>query len=195
MNTNFPQHCGIKQNLAVWSMGRWQYYNVDYIEPLPGASSVSTINYGAVAASSSVAITELTQFDVDEHQLLQLRFYPIDDIEVRLWEARSQSRFSARSIQARATPLTRRDDPDLLTTEFNVLGRDRNAFIEVINNNPYALTRSRVVFLARRYILIPLANVVEQVDGGGILRASIQAPGCPVQPLIAQYVVAEGRAS
>lgn len=186
-----------KQNIAVWSQGRWQHFNADYIESIP-ASSQTVVNLGAIAASGTIAQTELTTFDVDEHQLLQLRWYPLDDVEGILWLTRSQGKFATRGVQSRVTHMSRAADPYLATTEFNILGRDRNAFVEVRNRSAYALGQARFLFWGYKYVLQPLKNIYEDYDESGVLRAYIrkQGPnGMTAVPLACTFVNAEGRLS
>lgn len=189
----FPKHCGWKQNLAVWSMGRWHYYNVDYTEPMP-LSTQSIVDFGAQTAGARDALTELTVFDVDEHQLLQLRFFPLDDVEARLWLTRSQGKFTARGLHAEVSLMTRGVDPYFETTEFNILGRDRNAFFEVRNVGDYTLAQGRLQFWGHKYILRPLQNIVEKLDATGVIRPYVQE-GQSLVPLHTSYTSAEGRQS
>lgn len=199
---SFPPHCRIKENLAVWSLGRWQYFNCDYLEPLP-PSSVTIVNNGAVTANSSTPAsggTELTTFDVDEHQLLQLRIDVLEDIELVVWETQSQAKFAVRGVITRVSKMTRARDPFLETTEFNVLGRDRNAFIQAFNDGAYNIGEARFVPWGWKYILVPLRNIVEVPDATGIVRPMIQLyddQGRPTSkvPLNTSYAVAEGRMS
>lgn len=184
-----PPYAQVKQNLAVWSQTRWHYYNIDYIETLP-ASSQTSVNIGAPGANATIAQLQITAFDVDEHQLIQLRFMPIDDVELILWLTRGQGKFNTRGVQTRVTKMTRGIDPYYASSEFNILGRDRDAFIEVRNLGDYALAQARVLFWGRKYILVPLRNIEERVDDTGILRPVLKTNG---MPMVFTYVNAEGR--
>ena len=205
----FTPHCKVKENLAVWALGRWQYYNVDLIEPLP-PSSQSIINNGAIAANAAIPAsvgTELTTFAIDEHQLLQLRILPLDDIELVVWETQGQSKFTIRTLTARVSLMSALLDPSLATSEFNVLGRDRTAFIQAYNNRAYAIAQSRFLPFGYKYILVPIRNVHEEVDAGGIMRPFVyvygddpRSPGGPQvmtgkYPLITSWVPGEARAA
>lgn len=192
---HMPLHAKEKQNLGIWSMGRNNYFNVDYIEGLP-IGSPAVVNYGAVGANASLALTELTDFDLDEHQLVQLRMFPIDPIELRVWVTRSQGKFLIRGLHARVSKMSRAFDPYMAKSEINILGRDRGAFIEAFNNNDYALGQARVMFWGWRYILVPLHNIVENVDRTGVVKPYVTDPsGNPDRdvPLICTFLNAEGR--
>lgn len=195
-HSSFPKHCEWKQNLAVWSQNRWQYYNVDYIDKLP-LSTQSIINHGQQVANTRDALTELTVFDVDEHQLLQLRLNVLDDIEVRVWVTRSQGLFTTRGVHTEVSLMSRAFDPYLAMTEFNILGRDRNAFLEPINQGDYTYAQGRVVLWGYRYLLRPLQNVVERPDPSGVIRPFIMDPrnSDNLLPLHTAYTSAEGRQS
>ena len=197
-----PKIVSEKQNIAVWSQGRWMYYNVDYIEPLP-ASGQTIVDFlalsggSSLAAGAQIALQDVTTFQVDEHQLLQLRFQPIDDIELTLWETRSQGKFATRGVHCRVSLMTRGLDPHFASSEFNVLGRDRDPFISVDNVSAYALEQARALFYGRKYILQPLLHVKETIDQTGVLRVASFNPEKPdvLTPLAMTYCNAEGRLS
>jgi len=189
------QHVEVRQNLAVWQGGRFDYNSVEYIEPLP-LSSQSIVDYGAAAANGTIAAVELTIFNVQgDNELIQVRPFPIDDIEIIVWLQRSQGKFATRGMQARVSKLTRAIDPYLRSAEFNLKGTNNNPFVEVRNPGDYAYAQARVWFAAKRYILRPLKNVVEQEDLTGVVRPYVKNAKGELTLLPMKYVDAEARST
>ena len=189
ISTTFPRHTRIKQNLAVWSQQSWQYFNVDYIEGIM-PSSPTVIDRGAAVANATIAAAEIALLDVDVNELMQIRWAPLDDVEGVLWLTRSQAKGATRGVHSRTSKGLSAFDPLYETTEFNILGRDRNAFIEVRNLGDYGLAQARFVFWGWKYILTPLKNVDDQIDVHGIMWPVTKGTSTPI-PMT--YVVAEGR--
>lgn len=191
------KHASVRQNLAVWSQNDWHYCSVTYVEPLP-ASSQMVRDFGAAAANATIAQAEVTTFDVDNDNLLQLRFMPIDDVEFILWLTRSQGKFATRGVHTRVSKKTSAADPAWATTEFNVFGRDRNPFIETRNLGDYAIAQARALFWGYKYKLLRLKNVVEREDGTGVMRPYVPEIGKDgertgrMMPLVTSYADAEG---
>jgi len=44
----------IKENLAIWTDGRWQYFNIGYCEPIP-RSSPTSVDLVATAGATTLA--------------------------------------------------------------------------------------------------------------------------------------------
>lgn len=152
----------IMENLTIWTVGKWQNYRIENIEPLPRSSPMIAemvlINgltfcppYGALPKR---AVPILQPRDLE---LLHLRWEPLDDVEGVLWEQPGSGRFVAQSVQARVNLDTVTRDPYLATTTFWVLGRDRQMNLEVRNPNPVVIPQARFVFWGFRYSLSVLA--------------------------------------
>ena len=154
--------CKIKENITVWSQAKWTSFKVEYIEPMP-ASLASTVNWaataGSIAANATIAKALSSVIQLDEHQLMHFRFRPIDDIELLLWEQAGQGRFASKGYQARvdlASGGEGTSDPYWANTTFFVLGKDRDAQMEVRNPTDYATTYARCVFWGYRYVITPI---------------------------------------
>jgi len=163
----------IKENLSIWTVGHWQHYRIEFIEPMPRNSQSVTdlvIVSGAttIAANGQVAAQLVTFLQLNELEFLHLRWEPLDDVEGVLWEQSSVGRFVTRSLHSRVSLFTYIRDPYLATTTFFILGRDRDANIEAQNPNPVALPQARFVFFGYRYTLSPLEKDV--IDGIAIGR-------------------------
>ena len=150
--------CKIKENMAIWTTNQWDYFKVDYIEGLPRSSQsvVEMITVSGVtqlAANGTIAKIQLAPLLLNEGEFLHLRWEPIDDVEGVLWEQPSQGRFATRAIHARVNLYTWQMDPELATTTFFLLGRDRLMNLEVRNPNPVIIFVARFVFWGYRYLV------------------------------------------
>lgn len=148
----------IKENLAIWTVGKWAHYNISNIEPLPRSSPMvaemvalslaATIPANGIIAKRLVAILQ-----PKELEFLHLRWEPIDDVEGVLWEQPGSAKFNAGAVHARVNRFTSARDPYLATTTFWILGRNRDINLEVRNPNPVALPQARFAFFGYRYML------------------------------------------
>jgi len=142
----------IKDWVEVWSQGAWTRYQVEYIEPLPRSQQLVQ-DFGAVAANGSVVTTLVNNLRLDDNHLLQVRFAPLDDVECALWLQSGQARYYIKFVQDRVSLYTGILDPYWATTQFFILGKDRDPYIQVFRRGDYAATVSRVAFWGFRYIL------------------------------------------
>ena len=175
----------IKENLSIWTSGQWSHYQVEFIEPMPeNSQSVAelVVISGAttIAANGQIAAQLIAFLQLNEMEFLHLRWYPLDDVEGVLWEQTSVGRYVTRGLHSRVSLSTRIYDPNLATTTFFILGRDRDAQIEVQNPNPVALPQARFSFFGYRYVLGNLKP--------GVTNESIENGRTPTT-----YVPAEGR--
>ena len=157
----------MKDNLSIWTGGQWVPYRIEFIEPIPRSSPlrVDFVNLsGAVniAANGTVARQLAAVLRLADQEFLHLRWYPIDDMEGILWQQSSQGRFSARSVQARVNLFTNEYDPNLATTTFFIVGKDRDANFEVRNPMGVAWPQARFIFFGYRYVLKMLDSVPAQ---------------------------------
>lgn len=151
----------IKENLSIWTVGQWEHYRIEYMEPIPRSSPlmvemVTASGAAIIAANGTIGKQVIAFLQLADKELMHLRFEPIDDMEGILWEQSSQGRFVARSVHARVNLLTSTRDPYLATTTFFILGQNRDMNLEVRNPEPVARPLARFVFWGYRYILSPL---------------------------------------
>jgi len=140
--------------LAIWLMTQWQCYKVMHEEPIP-RSRQFVFDFGAVAAgawSGNTSTAATLQQRSSPPEAMQLRFYPLDDIEVLFYIGNADTRFMTARQTARADILTMQVDPFLHSTEVVVL-TNSNPFINVFNPTGVALVQSRVQFFGYRYAL------------------------------------------
>lgn len=153
----------IKENLSIWTVGQWSHYQIEYIEGLPWSSPmtvemVTASGATTIAANGTIAKQVVAILQLADHELMHLRWQPIDDMEGVLWEQSSQGRFVARAVHARVDLLTAVRDPYLATTTFFILGRNRDMNLEVRNPAPVARALARFAFFGYRYVLKPISQ-------------------------------------
>lgn len=148
----------IKENLSIWTVGKWAHYNIRNLEPLPRSSPmiaemVTLSGATTILANGAIAKRLVAILRPRELEFLHLRWEPIDDVEGVLWEQAGTARFVTASVHARVTRFTAARDPYLSTTTFWILGRQRDMNLEVRNPNPVALPLARFIFFGYRYML------------------------------------------
>jgi len=166
----------IDEKVAIWTRGKWDYFNVDFIEGMPRGSTmavemITAAGQTTLAANAAIAKRVVAILQLDDFEMFHLRWEPVDDVEGVLWEQAGQARFATRNTQARVTRFTHLRDPYLAATTFYVLGRDRDMNLEVRNPNPVAIALARFAFWGYRYKLTSL----------------------PSKPPVVTYLPAEGR--
>lgn len=140
--------------IGIWLLTQWQCYKVEHYEPIP-RSRQFIFNFGAVLAgawSGNTDTAAVLQQRLDPPEAFQLRFYPLDDVEVLFYIGNASTRFVTAKQTARADIFTMQVDPFLHSTEVVVL-TNSNPFIDVFNPLGYNLAQSRVQFFGYRYAL------------------------------------------
>lgn len=155
--------CKINENISAWSEKKWLSFKAVYIEPVPASRPytvdlVFTSGATVIAANGAVAAAVLAVLQVNQLELLHLRWEPLDDVEGALWQLAGKARFGGRGGQARVSLFTQIRDPWLATTTFWILGgvTAKDATIGAFNPNPVALPMARFNFFGYRYVLEPL---------------------------------------
>lgn len=173
----------IKENLSIWTVGKWAHYNISNIEPLPRSSPmiaemVTLAGQTTIAANGTIAKRVVPILQPRELEFLHLRWEPIDDVEGVLWEQAGTARFVTASVHARVSRFTATRDPYLATTTFWVLGRQRDMNLEVRNPNPVPLPLARFIFFGFRYMLTLLAKAeAEEIEAGRRATTWLPAEG------------------
>lgn len=150
--------CKIKENISVLTGAEWGHYRVEFIEPIPRgpaavvemifAAGLTTLGAGGLIAKRIVPILQ-----VNDLEMLHLRWEPLDNVEGVLWERAADARFNSRSIQSRVDKLTYLRDPYLATTTFWVIGLNRDMNLEVRNPLAVAISQARFQFFGFRMLL------------------------------------------
>ena len=140
--------------LGIWLMTQWQCYKVEHYEPIP-RSRQFIFDFGPVVAGARTGNTNTTnvlQQRLNPPEAMQIRFYPLDDIEILFFIGNADTRFMTDRQTAQADIFTMQVDPDLHSTEVVIL-TNSNPFISIFNPTGYNLAQSRVSFSGYRYAL------------------------------------------
>jgi len=143
----------VTEKVAIWIKSNWHLYEVKWLEPLP-RSTPMVFDMGAVVAGAPTGDTILRNLDQTQTPpaMAQLRFYPVEDLQVTLKIGQAEARFTSLRFTATADRFTRIIDPCLHSTEFIVL-MGNTPYVDVTNPTDYDLTVSRVAFFGYRYTL------------------------------------------
>jgi len=153
----------IKENLAVRTQGQWEYFQIDYIEPIPPTPDstvelITTSGATNLAAGGTITKQLYTVIQSTNSELLHLRFMPLDyGMEVLIWELAGQAKFKTRNIHARVDYNSYLLDPTFNMTTFFVLGRN-DANIELRNASTAVIPMARLKFWGFRYNLRSLVS-------------------------------------
>jgi len=140
--------------LGIWLLGLWNCYKITHYEPIP-KSRQFVVNCGAVAAgalSGNFDTAAILQQRVNPPEAFQMRFYPLDDIEIVFYIGNTDTRFMTARQTARADMQTMQVDPFLHSTEVVVLTNSQ-PFLNVFNPTGLPLAQTRVQFFGYRYTL------------------------------------------
>lgn len=148
----------MKENLSIYTVGKWQHYNINFCEPLPpgSQSTVEMITLAGgvtLAAGGTIQKSILSILQPAELEFLHLRWEPLDNVEGILWELGGQARNVTNGYHARVDRNIRQYDPNLATTTFFILGQQRDMNLEVRNPLPVALASARFRFYGYKYLL------------------------------------------
>ncbi len=172
----------IRENLSVFTLGQYTHYKIKFIEGMPWSSTMTVEMVVASGATTIPANGTIQQQIVNilllnSNNLLHLRWQPLDDVEGILWEQASVGRFVTRGVHARVDLTTRTFDPNLATTTFFILGKDRDATLEVRNPRPVAQAVARFRFFGYRYVLEPLDPLIVR----GIMDGRVPSTWLPAE--------------
>ncbi len=174
----------IQENLSIFTVGHYVHYKIKYIEPMPWSSQMvveAVVASGAttLAANGTIAQQLVNILLLNDNNLLQLRWQPLDDVEGILWEQGGTARYVTRGVHSRVDLATVTRDPYLATTTFFILGKDRDMNLEVRNPRAVAQAVARFVFFGYRYVLKPLDDITAR----GIEEMRIPSTWLPAEGL------------
>lgn len=159
---DFPPALRVGHNVGVLSQGSMNFYRVRFLEGLP-AGAQSVIDLGAIAASTASTTGQTTKtvesvLQLDDNYLTQMRFLPLDDFTLQVWEQGGTARYWTRNLQAEINRFSAQRDPSAAKTEIFILGYNRDAQFVARNPQGKALTRSRLMVWGWKYVLQPLPS-------------------------------------
>lgn len=143
----------IGQYVAVHYLDAIYIRRVRFLEAIPPFQAVDV---GAIAAQTVSARTAMNNLEMPDSEFGQFRWFPLDNVQVRLWLPQSQGKSILRNIMVPVDPTIVTRDPCLHLTEFYVWENNR-PFVECINYSDYAVAMSRVVVMGYRFNVEPVA--------------------------------------
>jgi hypothetical protein len=164
----------IGQNVCVLYASDKHYRKVIWFEPIP---PFECVNIGAVAANTTSARTQVANLQFWRNEFGQIRWYPIDTAQIRLFLPNADGRMNLRNVQVPVDPTIVTRDPCGHLTEMFVW-EDRNPAFEAINYTGVALAACRIIAYGFRF-------VTESLPGATIDRIKAGQEACA-------YVVASG---
>ena len=160
----FPPFTKEGHTVGVLTQNKRKYFRVVYAEEMPGGSQ-SVVDFGAPAASATIARAVQALLQIENGRLLEVKFVCLDDIEVSVTVPGQTPKFYSTNWAARITPWSG-PSPKLY-----ILGADRDAQFEVVNPRETALATARACFWGHGYYLEPMEydgkSPVDTVDAQG----------------------------
>mgnify|MGYP001587802858 CR=1 FL=1 len=141
------------QNVAVWNGSSWACFKVLNFEGL-SRSNALVFDSGAIGAIATDTPLQLLNLELTEDppEMAQFRFFPLDDIQVRLTRGQSDVRSKTQNIVVQTDLFSLQDDPCGHLTEYVVLKGDE-PYITCTNAQNVALAVARVAFKGFRFRL------------------------------------------
>jgi len=136
--------------VGVWVNKIYHFYKVSFIEGITRSEPIE-VDFGALAANSSSAVTQLGVLEMPDMEFGQFRCEVLDDISAILYQGRADQRHKLNNRVATYTRFGAIKDPDASVGEFYVF-EDNLAFMQAQNQTDYNLAQSRIAFWGFRYV-------------------------------------------
>jgi len=164
----------INHNVCILYGNVKHYRKVQYFEPIP---PFQCLDIWAIALQTTTPRTAAPNLDLFDNEFGQYRWYPIDNVQVRLWLPQVDGRYSLSNIQVPVGKAIHNQDPCLHLTEFFVW-EDRHPFFEATNFMDYALTVCRIIAQGFRFVTEPLPSAtVTRIESGDLACTYLPASG------------------
>jgi hypothetical protein len=169
----------IGHNVCVRYENEAMYRKVIWFE---GIAPFQFLNLGAIAAGVATARVPANNLQVWRNEFLQLRWYPLDNAQIRLYLPNADGRMSLKNMSVPVDPTIITRDPDLHFTEI-FIWEDRNPSFEGINYTAVALAQCRLVGQGFRYVTesLPAADIA-RIKGGTLQCTYVVASGFSGRP-------------
>lgn len=146
---------GIGQTILIKRVQKYILYQVGFMEQLPPSAPLVR-DFGAIGAATATTATQLSaqslqaQLEMDGYEFAQIRFYPLDDVSVNVYQPQVLNRFVVKNTRARYSRKTLAMDPYQAMTEMAVFQSDF-PFFDVLNSRQMTIAMSRIAFYGFRY--------------------------------------------
>jgi len=151
------------ENVCIVYGDDFYFRKVTWFESLP---PFQFFNFGAVAAQTTTPVTSAPNLQFQKEEFAQIRWFPLDNAQIRLWLPDANGKYRTRSMMAYVDLNTVYRDPCLHLTEFYVWS-EFNPWFQAINGMDYALTQCRLIGFGFRYKVKKLdPAVIEEIKKG-----------------------------
>jgi hypothetical protein len=124
------------------------------------------LNIGVLAAGTVSPRTQAVNLQMWRNEFAQIRWFPIDTIQVRLYLPNADGRMSLRNLQVPVDPTIVTRDPCGHLTEFFVW-EDRNPAFEAINYTALPLAQTRLIGQGFRFVTSELPSIeIDKIKAG-----------------------------
>ncbi|MFA5154609.1 MAG: hypothetical protein WC554_18840 [Clostridia bacterium] len=169
----------IGHNVCVKYANDNHYRRVIWFEPI---APFQFLDIGAIAAATTSARTQANNLQFWRNEFGQIRWYPIDTAQVRLYVPNADGRMNLRNLQVPVDPTIVTRDPCGHLTEFFVW-EDRNPAFEAINYTAVALPQCRLIGQGFRFVTeeLPTADI-SRIRSGALQCTYVVASGFSGKP-------------
>ncbi len=162
------------ENVCVVYGTDYYYRKIAWFESLP---PFQFLNIGAIAAQTNAGKISAVNLQFQKEEFAQIRWYPLDNAQVRLWLPEADGKYRTRQMMAYVDQNTIVRDPCLHLTEFYIWS-EFNPWFEALNGMDYALTQCRLIGMGFRFKLAGIDGaVVEGIKKGNIPCTYVFATG------------------
>lgn len=139
------------------------YRKVVYFEPIP---PFQCLDIGPVATGTTSPRTQATNLQLLDNEFGQFRWFPLDNVQVRLWIPQADGRLLLRNVQVPVDMTITDRDPCLHLTEFFVW-EDYSPWFEAISFSAYGVAQCRIIAQGYRYITTEIPkDVIARIEAG-----------------------------
>jgi len=164
----------VNHNVCINYISTKMYRKVIFFEPIP---PFQFLDIGAIAAQTISARTIATNLQLYGDEFAQWRWYPLDNVQVRLWLPQTNGKVGLLNVQVTYDTQIVTRDPDLHLTEFFEWENKAPAF-EAINFMDYGITQCRFVAMGYRYITKELPKItIDKIESGSEACVYLSASG------------------
>jgi hypothetical protein len=164
----------INHNVCIIYGSNRNWRKVIYFEPIPPHQC---LDIGGIAAGTVSARTSAANLQLLDNEFGQFRWFPIDNVQVRLWLPQVDGRFVLKNRQVPVDMTIVDKDPCLHLTEFFVW-EDYNPWFEAINFMDYPLTQCRIMAEGYRFITTELKQTtIDKIQAGQEACTYVAASG------------------
>jgi hypothetical protein len=140
------------QNVCIHYVENVYYRKVDFLESIP---PFQCLNIGPLAATSVSPRTNVVNLEMADNEFGLFRWYPIDDVQIRLFHPVGMAKWQLRNLQAVVDMQILIRDPNLVSTEIAVWQNNRPA-MEAINGHAFVLGAVRIIAIGYRFHTVDL---------------------------------------